>query len=255
MRRFVWNMVVMSLAAMLLMTGCGAKTKEKLELRNAGIDKLNAGDYHGAIESFDQAFERSQKVVGEFELDVLKYRADAETGAEDYEAAAHTYEVLCQVEEEKPEYLYRLCMLYERMEALDKALESYKKAYEKQPDNEMAADALLALGQGLTQNGRLEEAMELYTAAMNAGIQSGKLYNRMGVCELEAENYDQALGFFEKGMKSGDAEAKGELLYNQAVVYEKKQDFAKALELLLQYSAEFGTNPEVEREIAFLRTR
>lgn len=56
-------------------------------------------------------------------------------------------------------------------------------------------------------------------------------------------------------MKSGDAEAKGELLYNQAVVYEKKQDFAKALELLLQYSAEFGTNPEVEREIAFLRTR
>ncbi len=121
MRRFVWNMVVMSLAAMLLMTGCGAKTKEKLELRNAGIDKLNAGDYHGAIESFDQALERSKKVVGEFELDVLKYRADAETGAEDYEAAAHTYEVLCQVEEEKPEYLYRLCMLYERMEALDKA--------------------------------------------------------------------------------------------------------------------------------------
>lgn len=251
----VWKAVVMFLAAMTLTTGCGSRTKEKLEFRNAGIDKLEAGDYHGAIESFDQALERSRKVVGEFELDVLKYRADAEVGAEDYEAAAHTYEVLCQVEEEKPEYLYRLCMLYERTGALDKALESYQKAYEKQHDSEQTADALLAVGQGLTQSGRLEEAMELYQIAMNGGIQSGKLYNRMGVCELEAENYDQALGYFEQGMKSGDADARGELLYNQAVAYEKKLDFAKALELLLQYSAEFGPNPEVEREIAFLKTR
>lgn len=245
---------IILVVTVILTAGCGRNTKERYELRSNGISQLNAGDYNGAIQSFDQALEKSRKLVGEFELDVLKYRAEAEAGAQDYEAAAHTYEVLCQVDEERPEYLYRSCILYERTGAIDKALESYKKAYEKQPDSQETAEALLALGKGLTESSRFEEAMELYQEAMNGGLESGELYNRMGICELEAQNYDQALGYFEKGIMAG-GQARQELLYNQAVVYEKKLEFSRALELLETYVSEFGANPEVEKEIAFLRTR
>ncbi len=255
MERTGRRLAVLFLAVLLLVTGCSGNSKEKYTLRTTGIDQLNAGDYDGAIQSFEQALEKSSKVVGEFEKDVLKYRAEAETGAADYQAAVHTYEVLCQIDEERPEYLYRMSMLHGKLGMSEEALGEYKKAYEKKPDDTQAVQALLIVGQTLNDKERYDEAMELYTQAMNGGAVSGELYNRMGVCELDAGNYDQALGYFEKGMLMGDETCRGELLYHQALVYEKKLDFASALGYLETYAAEFGTTPEIEKEIAFLRTR
>lgn len=243
------------LTVFILITGCSGASKEKYAFRTTGIEQLNAGDYDAAIQSFDQALEKSRKLVGDFEVDVLKYRAEAEAGAADYEAAAHTYEVLCQVDEERTEYLYRMSMLHGKTGKLTEALDEYKKAYEKKSDEPEAKQALLIVGQALTDAERFEEAKELYTQAMNGGAESGELYNRMGICELDAGNYDQALEYFEKGMLMGDKNCRGELLYHQALVYEKKLDFASALGYLETYAAEFGTTPEIEKEIAFLRTR
>lgn len=137
----------------------------------------------------------------------------------------------------------------------NEALDEYRRAYEQKPDAPEAAQAVLIVGQALTDGERFDEAMELYTQAVNGGVQSGELYNRMGICELDAGNYDQALGYFEKGMLLGDETCKGELLYHQALVYEKKSDFASALGCLEAYAAEFGSSPEIDKEIAFLKTR
>lgn len=243
------------LAVFMLLAGCSGDSKAKHAFRTTGIEQLNAGDYDSAIQSFDQALAESGRLVGEFETDVLKYRAEAEAGAADYAAAVHTYEVLCQVDQERTEYLYRMSMLHGKMGRLTEALEEYNKAYAQKPEDSEAEQTLLILGQALTEAERFEEAMELYTRAMNGGAVSGELYNRMGVCELEAGDYDQALGYFEKGMLIGDEACRGELLYHQALVYEKKLDFASALGYLETYAAEFGTTPEIEKEIAFLRTR
>lgn len=88
-------------------SGCFGGGKEKYTFRENGIDLLEAGDYEGAIQAFDQALEASDGMVGNFELDILKYRAEAECGTGDYEAAANTYAVLNQVDGERPEYLGR----------------------------------------------------------------------------------------------------------------------------------------------------
>ena len=146
-------------------------------------------------------------------------------------------------------------MLHGRMGKLTEALDEYKRAYEKEPEDPQAQKAVLIVGQALTDAERFEEAMELYTQAMNGGAASGELYNRMGVCQLDGGNYDEALEYFEKGMLLGDKNCRGELLYHQALVYEKKLDFARALEYLETYAAEFGVTPEIEKEIAFLKTR
>lgn len=255
MQKLGYKLTGILLAVLLSVTGCSGNSKEKHTLRTAGIEQLIAGDYDIAIQSFDQALEKSGKLVGTFEVDVLRYRAEAEAGAGDYEAAAHTYQVLCQVDEEKPEYLYRMSMLHGKMGMISEALSEYKKAYENKKEDPEAIQALFIVGQALADGQRYEEAMELYSQALNGGVQNGELYNRMGLCELEAENYDQALGYFEKGMLLGDETCRAELLYHQALVYEKTLDFASALGCLETYAAEFGATPEIEKEIAFLKTR
>ena len=136
-----------------------------------------------------------------------------------------------------------------------KAMEMYQKLYETQPDSPDTAQALLILGQMLTSQGRIDEAMDLYQQAVNGGIKSGEIYNRMGLCQLEAGDYDEALRYLELGVQTGDGAAMEKLLRNQAAVCEKKLDFARALSILEQYAAAYGATPEIQKEIDFLRTR
>ncbi|MEG7531250.1 MAG: tetratricopeptide repeat protein [Hungatella sp.] len=242
------------LILIMMLTGCGRSTQKYTD-RETGIEKLSAGNYEEAIESFDQALEHSNGMVSEFELDVLKYRAEAEYQIEDYKAAAHTYDVLIQVDGEKPEYLNMRCMLSMKAGNLEQALEDYQKSYALNPGTAVTEPALLSLGQALTEADRFDEAMEFYNQAAGDGLKSSELYNRMGICEMKNANLDQALDYFTKGISAGDPAVLPKLLYNQAAVYEQKQDYAKALELLEFYVASYEATPEVEKEIAFLKTR
>lgn len=305
------------LAAAIMLTGCQS-SKEKYTFRDTGIEQLNAGSYSEAIQSFDEALKNSDGLVGTFEVDVLKYRAEAEYKAEDYSAAAHTYEILNQVDESRPEYQNMQNMLYIKAGELDKAMAAYQEAYgpdagakdskensdktnskdgsdktngkdgsdkkdgkDKTSGKDSKTDAgnesgnantgggsasgntavsnqvtiLLSLGQALTEAERFDDARMLYQQAIDDGIQSDELYNRMGLCELEDGNFDQALTYFDAGMQMPDEGARQKLFYNRAAVYEQKMDFATALELLETYAATYGTTPEVEKEITFLKSR
>lgn len=246
---------VLCLLAALALSGCKANEKEKQQLRLQGIEQLEAGNYEEAIEAFEGALNLSSRVVGEFELDILKYRAEAEYGAGDYGAAAYTYDVLLQVDKEQGEYRSRICMLHVMAGELDKAVEEYGKLYEAAPESADTAQILLALGQALTDQGRFEEAIGLYRQAVEAGVQNGEIYNRMGVCELEAGEFDKAIAYLEQGVRTGDQSVMGSLLLNQAAAYEKKLDFNRALSILEQYSAAYGAAGEIQKEIDFLKSR
>ena len=86
------------LAALLLgvslAAGCQGTDPAREQFRLDGIAQMEQGDYEGAIASFDEAIAHSDGRVGDFELDVLKYRGEAEYKLGDYPAAAHTYDVL-----------------------------------------------------------------------------------------------------------------------------------------------------------------
>ena len=88
------------------LSGCGAESKEAKEARMTGIEQLNAGNYQDAIDSFGKALDESDGIVNSFELDVLKYRGEAEYKLADYKAAAQTYGILAEVDGGKAEYLY-----------------------------------------------------------------------------------------------------------------------------------------------------
>lgn len=253
MRKRAYLAVFMALV--LLLTGCSSK--EKYELRQNGILRMNAGNYPAAVQLFDEALEKSDGRVGSFELDVLKYRAEAEYRMGDYGAAAATYDTLWQVdgEKKKMEYLSRCCAMLILDGQLDTAKEQYQVLYgAAQADDGDVTELLLALGTALREANRGSEAMELFQQAVDDGVQNGELYNQLALNEMEFEEYDQALAFIEKGLAVGDG-AREKLLFNQAVAYEKKLDFAGALQTLEAYAGEFGSSQEIEKEIAFLKTR
>ena len=53
-----------------------------------------------------EKLDESDGIVNSFELDVLKYRGEAEYKLADYKAAAQTYGILAEVDGGKAEYLY-----------------------------------------------------------------------------------------------------------------------------------------------------
>ena len=91
--------------AVMLLTACGGVTKEQLAARESAITMMSQGDYEEAVAEFNRLVENAKSVT-EFELDILKYRAEAEFMLEDYAAAVHTYRTLMEVEKERPEYCY-----------------------------------------------------------------------------------------------------------------------------------------------------
>lgn len=244
------------LIAGMLASGCGDKGPSKTEYRIEGIEKLESGDYAGAIDSFELAIEKSGGAVGKFQIDVLKYRGEAEYRLNDYEAAAHTYDVLLQLDDKNPEYRYLRCMSYAMAGNLDKALEDYTgQAGDGKERSPLADTALLVLGAALEEQGDTGKAMTLYQEAAALGVINSELYNRMGLCKLKEKSYEEALAYFNQGIQAGDETILPSLKFNQAVTYEYQGEFSKALEAFEAYVSAYGSNEEADREIAFLKTR
>lgn len=241
------------LLSALLTAGCGQKERDGY--RQSGIDALNAGNYEEALTAFDSAIKASDGRVGKFELDVLKYRGEAEYRLEDYKAAAHTFDTLIQVEGEKPEYLNMRAMSSAALGQWEKALEDYSRAGELNPAAPGRANALLAVGKSMEEHGQTDQAMSLYQQAaldQNAGAE---LYNRMALCRMKEKEWDEALQYIQTGIEMGEEAWMPKLRYNEAVVYEYQGDFKKALELMESYAKEYGPDDAAEHEIAFLKTR
>ncbi len=91
-------------AASVFLSGCG-ESKEAKEARLQGIAQVEAEQFEAAIASFETALSHADGVVDEFELDILKYRGEAEYRLGDYEAASYTYGILADVDGAKTEYV------------------------------------------------------------------------------------------------------------------------------------------------------
>lgn len=269
-------------------------TSKKRQFRTEGIEKLEAGDYAGAIGSFDAALEKSGRGADDFNRDVLLYRADAEFLLKDYNAAVHTYDLLLEMKPDTPEYMYRQSSCYARLGDTDNAVKRYQEAEaldKKDKPVPGRQEALLAAGSACVDAKEYDKAMVLYEDALKDGMEHGEIYNQMGLCQMAAKDYQSAYDSFDKGYQvtaaaqaaalqekegktgkeadkkeagdddAGVAEADGfrellkELSYNRAAACEHLQQYDKALALFQDFIKEFGSNEDAEHEIAFLKTR
>ncbi len=253
--RFGKPAMVLCMAAALL-SACGGITEEQLEARESAIAMMDSGNYEGAVEAFNGLVEKAKKVT-EFELDILKYRAEAEFLLEDYAAALHTYRTLIEVDAERPEYCYMASMALSRDGQMHDAklfLDS-GKALDEKHQTPGFYEASLAHADGYMAEGETEIAIQVYQELIDEGFGNTDLYNRLVMNAMDEGDYERALQLVEEGLTQTDTKAVQELKFNEAVCYEYLGEFSRALELFRSYAEEFGSNEQVAHEIAFLETR
>lgn len=282
----------MVMVGALFLSSCGQSGKERAALRLSGIEKLEAGDYSGAVEDFDSAIQASRGRVGSFEIDVLKYRAEAEYLLADYQAAAHTYDVLLEVDGRDISYLYQNAVMKALAGDADGAAAAYDEAVAMEKEEKEGKDgksakadgggnagdnstghagsfgrteALQAVGEACQAAGRQDEADRIFQEAVADRAAGPDIFNRMGLSYLENGQYPEALDAFEQAVQSGAgeqwqqdpkmAEAVKEARFNRAVVYEYQGEYQKAFQAFQSYVAEFGMDDEAEKEMTFLQSR
>lgn len=264
---------VLILMMIVFVTGCRGEQPNREALRLSGIEKMNTGNYPGAVEDFEAALQASRGRVSEFELDVLKYRAEAEYMTGDYLAAAHTYDVLLQVDKVCAEYLYRNALVKALAQDTEGALAAYQEGVETEKKTPLEGgfgrrEVLTVIGEACIKAGRQQDADQIYAQAVQDGVAEPSLFNDMGLSLFsqakanpdKAEQkalYEHALESFRQAASTGESSdpAVQSAKFNQAVVYEYLGQYRKALELFEAYAAEYGMESAVQKEITFLKTR
>lgn len=179
-------------------------------------------------------------------------RAEAMTAMEsgDYNAAITKFDETLTLSGKKVGK-FEIDVLQQRAEAeyrlgdYTAALHTWQLLAEKDGEKDIYKEGIVLC---LIQTGDYEEALK-------QGVLESRVYNKMALEQMNNGQYDQALETIARGMQSQDTSGRADLAYNQAVAYENKGDFAKALELFEAYTAQYGADSNVEREITFLKTR
>ena len=180
-------------------------SSKKRQFRAEGIEKLEAGDYAGALGAFDTALEKSSKKSERFNSDVLRYRAETEYRLKDYAAAIHTYDLLLEMDKDTPEYLYAQSLCHAQTGDTDSAIQCYQAAVDREDKEKPGAgkkEALLAVGNACVDAGEHEKAMAFYDEAIKDGMEDGQIHNQMGICKMAGGDYQGALDSFNKGYET-----------------------------------------------------
>ena len=254
MKRQIRTAAAVLISAVLL-TGCGGISEERLAMREQGIAMLDGGDPLAALELFDDALEDAEKVT-DFELDVLKYRAEAEMMLEDYPAALHSYDLLRELDDDRAEYDYASAICFAR-EGVPAGAEARIKAGDEKAKKDDVAGKTAAYkalySYYITEDMAPEaEALSLTMEAQN--LSDPDMAAALAGLLFEAEDYDRAVSYIQKGLLYPEGEKK-ELYFLQAVSEEYLGNYEEALRLFEAYVAEYGPDEAAEHEMAFLRTR
>ena len=81
------------------------------------------------------------------------------------------------------------------------------------------------------------------------------LYNQLGMCKLQMEEYEEALAAFQTGMQLENCPCLQSLKFNEIVAYEYLGEFQKAAILMDSYMLTYPDDEDAKREQEFLKTR
>lgn len=149
--------------------------------------------------------------------------------AEDYAAQGHIY--------------YLLGDYKQATTNLDKAIDKNSKG------------ALLYLAEIYNAEDKTEEAQALLENYVKDNAKDSEALNTLGMMQMNHENYEDALKYFQLGLEIKDASNRQELMKNEIAAYEYMGDFASAKKKMEAYLKEYQNDEEAVREYTFLKTR
>ena len=136
-------------------------------------------------------------------------------------------------------------------------LEDYDNArtyLEKARDNS-GYEAVLFLGKTYETLGDNNYAISVYNTFLENGNANQQVLNQLGLCRMEAGDYEGALSAFQTAMNIEDSGMMQTLKMNEIIAYERLGEYKQASVLLESYLKTYPDDEAAQREYTFLKTR
>lgn len=136
-------------------------------------------------------------------------------------------------------------------------LEDYDNArtyLEKARDNS-GYEAVLFLGKTYETLGDNNYAISVYNTFLENGNANQQVLNQLGLCRMEAGDYEGALSAFQTAMNIEDNGMMQTLKMNEIIAYERLGEYKQASVLLESYLKTYPDDEAAQREYTFLKTR
>lgn len=172
------------------------------------------------------------------------------------ELAAYGYKEVGQ------EYLQAALAADDSMSAYDSGriyyyLGEYQRAYLalEEAKDKGGAESYLYLGKAYEATGDYNYASSVYNSYLSKQGDDAKIYNQLGICELQKGDYQKALEAFQAGLAMENASNRQTLAFNEIVAYEYLENYDHAEALIRTYLKNYPDDAAAIREEGFLSTR
>ncbi len=205
---------------------------------------LKQGNYEAAIADFEKVFAMAPDDIG------LVTDAYAEMEAAGFGEEGKTYLTELMEENEKSLSDGDKGVIYYYLGDYENA-----RTYLDGFLNGNNAEKSMLLGQTYEKLGDMNYASVVYQTYLDANEPDAAMYNRLGMCYMNQEKYEEALAAFEAGLEVDGSAYLQELKFNQIVAYEYLGDFSTAKSLMAEYLQAYPDDSDAKREYEFLQTR
>ena len=226
----------------------GMREKEPEVYYLRGLVKMENGEYEASVTDLDRALAGSK---GDTSMAIRIYRVFADYGyvqeGKSYLSSALKNHGDSMTDYEKGTVHYYLEEYEEAKSYLEKA-----KSDGKKEDTQI----ILMLGMTYEKLGDSNYAASVYNQYIENVGPHPAMYNQLGLCKLEAGEYEAALNAFNSGLaiETGNDYIQ-QLRFNQIVAYEYLGEFERAASLMNGYLVSYPDDRQAVREYEFLRTR
>lgn len=182
----------------ILLSGCGdtKRLESQKNYRQYGINCMRDGNYEEAVEAFQNALDQSLGKVGDMELDICFYKAEAQLKSGAYEDALDTYNALIAYNESSDAYYLRGCLYFLQGDS-EAGKNDFAVAVKKNAGN---YDLYVGIYQtmsayNLLQEGEyyLQEALKIKGETAQDYLQKGRIYYLLGDMENAGSSLEAAL--------------------------------------------------------------
>lgn len=200
-----FTIIFMLAALCVTLSGCESKetTKAKTAYRQYGINCIEEGKYDEALEAFQKALNLSVGKVGETELDICFYKAEALYKKGNVTEAVEVYDAIVDYNEDPQAYYLRGCLYFgqgqsaQGMKDLSTAAQKAEKDY----------DLYIGIYQTLKAYGMEEDGLKYLNEALN--FKGEKAYDNMqkGRVTYLMGDYEGAKALLQKAVDGKEQKA------------------------------------------------
>lgn len=209
-----------------------------------GYVKLCGGNFESAKEDFDKTISLDPQ---NYDRLIQIYNALVDNG---YREVGKEYLQQVIADNEKSISNYDLGRIYYYLEDYESA-----KNYLSQVKISSDYEASLYLGRTYEALGDYNYASSIYNDYTLNDQSKAEIYNQLGLCRMQMEEYELALMAFQSAMNIEGNEMMQTLKFNEIIAYEYMKEYKTAAALMSDYLKTYPDDEAAQRENLFLKTR